>query len=99
MIARLKDGVGVETAQAEMNVIARRLASQFPESNSGVGARIVPLLDILHEEIAPMLRIMSTGAGLLLLIVVERFGAPLRGALTGRRNLVAAGGRSQPGCD
>ena len=68
VIARLKDGIGTETAQAEMNVIARRLAAQFPESNTGVGARIVPLLDILHEEIGPMLRIMSVGAGLLLLI-------------------------------
>ena len=38
-VARLKDGVTVEAAHAEMDGIAKRLARQYPDSNRGQGAR------------------------------------------------------------
>ncbi|MEZ5417585.1 MAG: ABC transporter permease [Vicinamibacterales bacterium] len=45
-IGRLKDGVTVEQAQAEMSAIAGRLAAEYPASNAGVGITLVPQGDL-----------------------------------------------------
>ncbi|HKQ04607.1 MAG TPA: ABC transporter permease [Blastocatellia bacterium] len=42
-IARLKDGVTVEQAQAEMNVITGRLEQLHPRHNTGYGVRLISL--------------------------------------------------------
>src|SRR5882672_10436800 len=47
-IGRLKPGVSLEQATADLNVIAGRLAQQFPNSNQGWRIATQPL----HEEIA-----------------------------------------------
>ena len=47
-IARLKSGVSIEQAQAEMNHIAQVLEQQYPDSNKGWGVRIQPLQEGLY---------------------------------------------------
>ncbi len=47
-VGRLKPGVSVAQAESDFNVIAERLAQQFPNSNQGWRIAIQPL----HEEIA-----------------------------------------------
>jgi putative ABC transport system permease protein len=42
-IARLKPGVSLERAQADMNVIAGRLEQQYPLDNTGYGVRLATL--------------------------------------------------------
>lgn len=42
-IARLKPGVTVEQARAEVSASARRLAALYPDTNRGVGATVVPV--------------------------------------------------------
>src|SRR6185503_7919962 len=46
-VGRLKPGVSAAQASADLNVIADRLAQQFPRSNEGWRIRLQPL----HEEI------------------------------------------------
>ena len=52
VIARLKDGVTPQQAQAEMVSIARRLEEQYPETNAGVSASVIGL----HEQIVGNIR-------------------------------------------
>ncbi len=68
-IARLKDGVSVETASADMRSITRQLQRQYPESNRQFGgANLVPLRDLVIGDVRPILLVLLSGAGLLLLI-------------------------------
>lgn len=46
VIARLQPGVMLKQAQAEMGTIAARLAQQYPEENTRIGAVVRPL----HEK-------------------------------------------------
>jgi putative ABC transport system permease protein len=46
-VARLKPGVTVAEAQAEMDTIARRLELQYPASNKGIGKKVAPLREEL----------------------------------------------------
>src|SRR4029453_9768298 len=47
VIARMKPGITLKQAQAEMETIAARLAQQYPDYNTRLGAVVVPL----HEEV------------------------------------------------
>jgi len=42
VLGRLKPHVSVKEAQAEMNVLTRRLQEQYPATDKGTGARVVP---------------------------------------------------------
>ena len=67
-VARLKEGVTVQAAQAEMTSIAAQLEKQFPDSNRGQGASVVPLSEAIVGNIRTILLVLLGGAGLLLLI-------------------------------
>jgi len=67
-IGRLKDGVSAGTALAEMTLIAKELERHYPDSNRGQGASVVPLSEVIVGEIRPVLLVLLSGAGLLLLI-------------------------------
>jgi predicted permease len=67
-IARLKDGVSVQAALAEMTGIAQQLERQYPDSNRGQGASVVPFAEIVVGDVRPILLTLLGGAGLLLLI-------------------------------
>ena len=67
-VARLKDGVTVDTAQAEMSAIATQLEKQYPDSNRGQGAIVEPLAEVIVGNVRPLLLALLGGAGLLLVI-------------------------------
>src|SRR6201996_8246483 len=67
-VGRLKDGVSVQTALANMKSIAAQLEKQYPGSNMGQGALVLPLSDAIVGDIRPILLVLLCGAGLLLLI-------------------------------
>jgi len=48
-VARLKPGVTLAQAQAEMDVIARRMEQDYPSTNKGLGAKVFPLHKDLYR--------------------------------------------------
>ncbi len=67
-IGRLKDGVSMETARAEMVSIAAQLERTYPGDNRGQGASVEPLSEIIVGDVRPILLTLLAGAGLLLII-------------------------------
>src|SRR4029077_4583708 len=67
-VARLNDGVSVQAAAAAMRVIAKDLEAQYPDSNRGQGAAVLSLSDAILGDVRPVLLMLLSGAGLLLLI-------------------------------
>jgi putative ABC transport system permease protein len=68
VIARLKSGVTLETADAEMKILAKRLEQDYPDTNEGWTARLT-LLDhqVLGEVRRPLL-VLLAAVGFVLLI-------------------------------
>ncbi len=58
----------IEKALAEMKGIAAQLERQYPDSNRGQGAAVVPLADAIVGRIRPTLVLLLAGAALLLVI-------------------------------
>lgn len=67
-VARLKKGVSVDSARAEMKGIARQLELQYPVENRGQGAFVEPLSEVVVANVRPILLLLFGGAGLLLVI-------------------------------
>ena len=67
-IARLKAGVTIEEANAEMNAIANRLASTYPETNSNWTTTVKPFREARTKEFSLVLYTMSGAVGFVLLI-------------------------------
>jgi macrolide transport system ATP-binding/permease protein len=67
-LGRLKDGVTLAQAAAEMSALAKQLEIQYPDSNNSQGTSVVPLPEVIVGDIRPILLALLGGAGLLLLI-------------------------------
>src|SRR5271170_7592942 len=67
-VGRLKDGISVAAADAEMKAVARQLQKQYPDSNRTRGGLVIPLSDVIVGDIRPILMVLLCGSGLLLLI-------------------------------
>jgi putative ABC transport system permease protein len=67
--ARLKPGVSIEQARAEMDAIGGRIAQDFPDSNKGWGVSIVRYMDsIVGPQLRSSLYLLLSAVGMLLLI-------------------------------
>ncbi len=67
-VARLKDGVSLQAAIANMSTIAHQLQAQYPDSNRDQGASLFLLPEVIVGDIRPILLALLGGAALLLLI-------------------------------
>jgi putative ABC transport system permease protein len=67
-VARLKPGVTLEQARAEMNNIAANLERQYPNSNSGNGVIVQPMLEVFVSNVRPTLWVLFAAVGFVLLI-------------------------------
>ncbi len=90
VLARLRSGVTVREAQAEMDGIAARLAKEYPATNQGWGIVVAPLLRNINGDLTPMYMNMIMGATLFVLLIVCANIANLQFARgLGRRNEMA----------
>lgn len=67
-IARLKRGVSIASAYADLALIARQISAAYPNSNRDRSATLIPLVDVIVGDIRPTLVALMGGAGLLALI-------------------------------
>jgi putative ABC transport system permease protein len=67
-VGRLKPGVDVASARAEMQQIMAALALEHPQTNKGSGVYVVRLADRVVRDMAPTLTVLAGAVALLLLI-------------------------------
>ncbi|HSK79653.1 MAG TPA: ABC transporter permease [Thermoanaerobaculia bacterium] len=67
-IGRLRPGVTLEQAQAELGPVTERLARQFPGSNEGVTPSLKPLQEVFAGPARTALLVLSGAVGFVLLI-------------------------------
>ena len=91
-IARLKDGVSMQGADANMKSIAAQLERQYPDSNRGQGANIEALSETVVGDIRPILLVLLGGAALLLLIACVNVSSLLLVRTENRRREMAIRG-------
>src|SRR4029079_6510305 len=67
-VARLKEGVTLDAAQAEMDGISAQLEAEYPESNKNLRALVTPAQEQLVKNIRPAILLLTGAVALVLLI-------------------------------
>jgi predicted permease len=88
-IGRVKPGVTLERARADLRTIAERLEKQFPDTNDHVDAVVIPMHEELVGGFRDQLWIMFGAVGFVLLIACANVANLLLVRSTSRRREIA----------
>ena len=83
-VGRLKRGVDVSAARAEMQNIVAALALEHPETNKGSGVSVVPLAERVVRDMAQTITVLAGAVALLLLIACVNLTSLLLNRSTSR---------------
>ena len=87
--ARLKPGVSIEQARSELSALSARMATQYPASNTGVGATTRSFLDDYVGDSRQSLRVIFTAVAFMLLIACVNVANLMLARATTRRREIA----------
>jgi len=88
-VGRLKTGVTIEQARAEMGGIAHNLELGYPEADKGAGISVVSLKTYMVGNIEPFLFVLLGAVGFVLLIACANVANLLLARATGRARELA----------
>jgi predicted permease len=89
VIGRLKPGVDIRAAQAELSAISTRLEQLYPEDDKGWGAKILTLREQTVGDVRPALLVLLGAVSFVLLIACANVANLVLGKILGRKKEIA----------
>lgn len=89
IVGRLRDGVSIAEADAELKAIMKKLEQQHPATNANLSVKVWPFAQSALSNSMTIIAVMSAAAGLIMLLVILNAGNLLLARAAERQKEVA----------